>query len=840
MTPYSPSHFAFLKKAIVDKQSEQSIKLPPPFLRLSYALEDKKTYSPRTPHDLATLLRHALRYEMTRRQTTDAFPKLPVPKSVSSLPQKFWEAFGLHLEDSANGAVLTASPWMPQWIETKGMPVDENAARAEVVQQYSLLSHSPDPHLPQDKSTYRSPAQLMAVRSALTMPSGASLVISLPTGEGKSLVFESLSHFGPSTGLRGITPVIVPTVALALDHEKAMQQSLGTNRPMAYVGGTDSRLAIFKAIQEGEQGLCFMAPEAACGPLRECLVQACSNGLFSTLIIDEAHLVDSWGSDFRTDFQMLSALRMELIRACDEDRRLRTVMLSATLTQLALNTLEALFTDAEYPFGVINGSRLRPELQFFTATDLVPEDIRKQRVLEAMAHLPRPLILYASTREDVDGLYRLLRSTGYGNLAKFHGGTPTKERDRVLEFWRKGELDLVVGNSAFGLGIDYKHVRSVVHACLPETIDRFYQEVGRGGRDGRNSVSVMIPSHADRSVAENLNLQRIISRERGLQRWKSMFEDDQRKTIGTNQYRLRLNVAPSTNEEDIDMRSGRSIDWNARLLAVMARAGILRILARKTDRTAGIHTVDVELVRFDHESEGAWSSIDALRKDIQRSNLGNLKKIKDYMQGQVCIASLLEEIYTTSLLGKHECIQPVCRGCPACGPKGNGKPIYVPHPTPPWGMNRKLTSTLAARFDIRNLLVVEYPSRDLGKKRMQRELQEVFNDLHLQGMSNLLILGNKIDLLDTSIPDFGDHIPLFLTKSSCWLHERFLPPGPEMIFLLPDFTLNAPLKAGKPGAQRLVFMPDTMCDPSRNDVSYLSTHDGRTISFNTFRTQVRI
>lgn len=840
MNSYSPAHFAFLKKALTGQQPACSYELPPPFQRLIHAAEGEKSYSPRTATDLAVLLRHALRYEGTRRQATDAPPRLTVPGDVASLSRESWSTFGLHLEGNCKSPTLTASPWFPQWIDAKGTAIDESAAKAQLVQHHALQRHSPDPHLPQDKSTYRSPAQLIAVRSALTMPPGASLIISLPTGEGKSLVFESLSHFGTGTGRHGVVPVIVPTVALALDHEKSMQCSLGTDRPMAYIGGADSRRAISKAILGGTQGLCFMAPEAACGPLRECLVQACRDGLFTTLVIDEAHLVDSWGSDFRTDFQMLSALRMQLIKVGDANRCLRTVMLSATLTQLALDTLGALFTDPELPFGVVNGSRLRPELQFFTATDVTNEDIRRQRVLEAVAHLPRPLILYASTPDDVDDLYRLLRAEGYGNLAKFHGGTANKERDRVLDFWRNGGLDMVVGNSAFGLGIDYKHVRSVVHACLPETIDRFYQEVGRGGRDGRSSVSVLIPSHVDQNVAEKLNKQRIITRNRGLQRWRSMFKDDRRETIGTNQYRLRLNVAPSTDEEDIDMRGRRSIDWNARLLAVMSRAGIIRILARETNQAAGVHTVDVELVRFDHDSEIAWLAIETLRKDIQRSNRDNLNKVKAYMHGKACLAVLLEKIYTTTLLGRHERIQPICRGCPSCGPQGNGRPVHTPVPAFPWPVPHSLTPALAARFDHRHLLVVEYPSRNLGKKRMQRELQELLSDLHLQGMSKLLALGSHTELIDDALPDFGNRTPMFLTRSSNWLHEKFLPPGPGTIFLLPDFTLAAPLAPGTPGAQRLIFMPDTMCDPSRKDVPYLSTHDGRSTTFNTFRTQVRI
>jgi superfamily II DNA helicase RecQ len=184
---------------------------------------------------------------------------------------------------------------------------------------------------------YRSVGQRAAVRTALSTPPGGTTVIALPTGEGKSLIFQ-LAHTVGFVGSKGtdgrsVTLVIVPTVALGVNHQIEAVSICGLAPPLAYQGGNDvSNAQIAKQVTDGTQGLCFASPEAACGALRGALRKAAEGGYLRAMVIDEAHLVDQWGTGFRTEFQELSGLRRELLAAAPPEQRMRTLLLSATLT----------------------------------------------------------------------------------------------------------------------------------------------------------------------------------------------------------------------------------------------------------------------------------------------------------------------------------------------------------------------------------------------------------------------------------------------------------------------------------------------------------------------------
>ena len=142
----------------------------------------------------------------------------------------------------------------------------------------------------------------------------------------------------------GATLVIVPTIALGINHEQEAVEICGLSRPLAYQGGKDGEnQTIADNIARGTQGLCFASPEAACGHLRHALRQAAEGGKLRAIVIDEAHLVDQWGTGFRTEYQELSALRAELAASAPEGAVPRTIMLSATLTDASEATLRSLF-----------------------------------------------------------------------------------------------------------------------------------------------------------------------------------------------------------------------------------------------------------------------------------------------------------------------------------------------------------------------------------------------------------------------------------------------------------------------------------------------------------------
>lgn len=833
--------FAHVRSSWVNGNAKGERTGLPAFDRLLSALDGQSSFRPRTPLDMAVLVRHALRFEATRRSPEEVVPRLDMVARANLPGPEQWQAVGVQSLLHGEGYALTARPWEPDWLLPKGEAADLKAVREDFLRQEGEEAQSVDPclrALGNEGMQYRSPGQRVAVRSALTAPPGSTLLITLPTGEGKSLVFQSLGLLEHGQGLPGVIPVIVPTVALALDHEKSIQKLCNIDRPFAYVGGAlQHNRTITGAIEIGQQGLCFMAPESACGPLKSHLLQAVENGYLTSFVIDEAHLVEAWGADFRTDFLMLSALRKKMLEKAGLRQRIKTLLLSATLPQVAVDTLRNLFSEGN--MGVINGARLRPELHFFAAP-LVDNDTRESRVLEAVAHLPRPLILYASRPEDVDAWHQILRRNGYGNVARFHGGTSTEDRTRILDAWGDGRLDMVVGNSAFGLGIDYAHVRSVVHACMPETMDRFYQEVGRGGRDGRSSVSVLIPANTDIAIAEALNRQKIITLERGRLRWLSMFQHPDRRTLeGRHRYAVRLNVQPSNEQDDLGKMGIRSVDWNDRILTVMARAGMIHILDRY-DEAGGHPWAEVEILKHNHEDESAWETINCLRAQIHANNARSLKGIKQYARGKVCPAQILSEIYTADFFTEYERLVPVCSGCPVCGSKGNGLPSNTPAPAWPWPASSAVATELSAEFDHNGLLVVGYSEAKLSTRRFRREFCEMLRGLRDFGFSNLLLLGPGRDAMEKDALDLDAHKPFFINYGTSWLARSLLPPGADIVFLLPGFVQATQLQPGDSSCERLVFIPYTLRDPSRPNTPFLETYSGANIPFETFRNKVRI
>ena len=562
--------------------------------------------------DLACLVRHVLRNE-AQQPYNDGSASLVVPRGAGWPTPDAWRQVGVDAVAVNDALALDARPWCPSWLpDIPEQGVDGAAAAAR---PRNLVPGVPaDPLLSASHgfAKYRSRAQRAAVRAALTTPPGGTAVVLLPTGEGKSLVFQLLARYLPAdpNTLPGVTLVITPTTALALDQGRAAESAGFPRIPRVYVGtpeNADDNRRIRDGISSGLQGLCFTSPEAACGSLRTALLRAARKGILHAIVIDEAHMVDSWGSNFRPYFQLLAGLRREMLALAPSGSQPRTMLLSATITPTALSTLRAIFaTDPDgnpTPFALCGGVRLRPEIELWTAAAGTVAE-QQARVLEALRHLPRPAILYVTRVQSAEDWLARLRANGYSRLACVTGSTAFAERLAVIDRWRDGTLDIVVATSAFGLGIDYPHVRTVIHACLPESLDRFYQEIGRAGRDGCASVSLLIPWHHhaasshvsgapvkdDFSDAKGLSSRRLITVKRGVQRWTTMFQNAQH--IGDMRCVVALHKPPGTNAKDIDMVGPGNTMWNARTVALMASAGLIALEAPSPAEPLSLNTVD--------------------------------------------------------------------------------------------------------------------------------------------------------------------------------------------------------------------------------------------------------
>ena len=406
-------------------------------------------------------------------------------------------------------------------------------------------------------------------------PPGSSVIAALPTGSGKSAV----AYLPALSRSQGLVVVVVPTVALAIDQERAFREivtRLGKAgdypTDLAYYAelSDGSKSELRKRISLGTQRIVFTSPESVVGALTASLFNAAKAGGIGLFAIDEAHIVAEWGASFRPEFQALGSIREAL---CSTGReRPKTLLLSGTFTNDAIRTIRRLFP-SEHQY-VIPAMDLRAEPSYWVH-EASSEGERQEKVIEALRHLPRPMVLYTTRREDARSWSEAASASGYKRSAVVSGDTSASERRRVIEQLRARELDLVCATSAFGLGVDQPDVRAVVHACLPETLNRYYQEVGRGGRDGRRSISLLIAAPRDKPMAERLAKRVLIGKEKGRPRWEDMVRNSTDLESGPTlrRYRLPLDTVPIRLSEDNDANRA----WNLRTLLLMDRAGLIRV-----------------------------------------------------------------------------------------------------------------------------------------------------------------------------------------------------------------------------------------------------------------------
>lgn len=771
--------------------------------------------------DIAVLMRHALLAE-GRRRGDGSRPSLSWPRGHPAR-EDVWQSAGL--ERSSNGRIV-ALEWRPDWLDPTDPAIDALAAEASP-RRFGADDGGPegDPFLSSlGFERYRSVGQRAAVRAALLTPAGATTAIDLPTGEGKSLVFRVIDEIGFATEQHpasvGVTLVVTPTVALALDHENTCQRD--ENVPLAYVGGNEvRRAAILERLRETKSGLVFCAPEAACSSLRTTLRDLARSGHLKALVIDEAHLVDAWGTGFRPEFQSLSGLRQELLEASSPRQAVRTLLLSATLTSETLETLEALFSP-ERELALVSAAQARPEPSFFVAPPS-SEIERTARVEEAILRLPRPTIVYVTKVADAKAWHSRLAALGFARYATFHGDTPSAERESTLLRWRRGELDLVVATSAFGLGIDYPHVRAVVHACVPETFDRFYQEVGRGGRDGRTCVSLLVPSVSDVRVARNLNRERVITIERGLQRWEAMFHHRDRKFLGGRRFRIRLDVAPGADEDDIDLVGERSLQWNARVLTLMTRARLLRLVGAdpSAEQAEGVYET-VEILNEAHLSLQVWEEfVVPLRVAIGRARTRNLLLMLRHLRGGECPSALVEELYGPDRMVTG------CSNCSLCrhdAKRAKPSPLRrepaSPWPAPP--LMPPLVGLLSG-----GQLVVTYNPRSAGAFA-ERRLSQALDALWRDGARLLRMPANAPKVFERGIGGLRK-APVMTSHAASSAVSR-LPAGPEVVVVgeAPGWRFPPARDGG-----RIVFLPDGYEDPDRPGEGLLDRYNGPALSLDT-------
>jgi ATP-dependent DNA helicase RecQ len=323
------------------------------------------------------------------------------------------------------------------------------------------------------------PGQREAVAAALT---GRDSLVVMPTGGGKSLCYQL-----PGIASDALTVVVSPLIALMADQYRRLV--IGGHPAAMIASGMDAEPAAraLADVRSGRARIVLCSPERFAS---SSFLAALAQREVVLFAVDEAHCVSEWGHDFRPDYLRLRGVIDRLgcptVMAC-----------TATATEQVAEEISARLGLRD-PH-VMRAGFDRPNLSFdVIAFEGIGSKARKQMLLSLALSDPanRPAIVYCGTRRDVEEVTERLRSEGLLAVG-YHAGMAADERASAQHRFMEGDAEVVVATNAFGMGVDKADVRAVVHWAIPKSVEAYYQEVGRGGRDGQPASAILLASRAD-------------------------------------------------------------------------------------------------------------------------------------------------------------------------------------------------------------------------------------------------------------------------------------------------------------------------------------------------------
>jgi ATP-dependent DNA helicase RecQ len=471
------------------------------------------------------------------------------------------------------------------------------------------------------------PGQAEAVGAALA---GRDLLVVMPTGAGKSLCYQL-----PALLREELTLVVSPLVSLMQDQVEALERAVpGAAAVVNAQQDAAANRAVLARAAAGELKLLYVAPERFSSPGFLEAVRGIDVGLF---VVDEAHCVSQWGHDFRPDyFRLADAARWLGARAIVASTATATPQVAADIAaRLGLRD----------PVRVTTGFD-RPNLSFAVVPCRGPADKRARLAAALAKPEARPAIVYAGTRADTERIAGDLGTALGVEVLAYHAGLPRGARADAQRRFMGGDVDVVVATNAFGMGVDKADVRTVAHATVPGSVEAYYQEAGRAGRDGRPARALLLAEARDKGL-HVFFIQRAEVDDAAIAR----VAEHLAAAAGT----LPLGEAGGRYDVGID-ELGDDAEQVRAIVGHLARAGVIRPAPAPMDRVRG---------RLEGAFDGrARAACRSSAGEAQRGRWRQYRSVWAFVEGGACRRETMLRHF-----GDHSRPEPLGPCCDVCAPE---------------------------------------------------------------------------------------------------------------------------------------------------------------------------